>query len=129
MPQPAIQHGPDGLFVYVVGDDNKAKKQDVKVSEQNLTRGAGERGPVRRTEGHRRRAVARPGGRAGEAHRAARQRGIAGRAKAPAKAAGKMAEDAPVPLPDEEALTMADDQLSRPSREPLAARAQGRAPR
>jgi multidrug efflux system membrane fusion protein len=36
VPQPAIQHGPDGLFVYVVGEDNKAKKQDVKVSEQNL---------------------------------------------------------------------------------------------
>jgi multidrug efflux system membrane fusion protein len=36
VPQPAIQHGPDGLFVYVVGQDNKAKKQDVKVSEQNL---------------------------------------------------------------------------------------------
>ena len=34
--QPAIQHGPDGLFVYVVGQDNKAKKQNVKVSEQNL---------------------------------------------------------------------------------------------
>ena len=36
VPQIAIQHGPDGLFVYVVGQDNKAKKQDVKVSEQNL---------------------------------------------------------------------------------------------
>jgi len=36
VPQPAIQHGPDGLFVYVVSQDNKAKKQDVKVSEQNL---------------------------------------------------------------------------------------------
>jgi len=36
VPQPAIQHGPDGLFVYVVGQDNKARKQDVKVSEQNL---------------------------------------------------------------------------------------------
>jgi multidrug efflux system membrane fusion protein len=36
VPQVALQHGPDGLFVYVVGDDNKAKKQDVKVSEQNL---------------------------------------------------------------------------------------------
>jgi len=36
VPQPAIQHGPDGLFVYIVGQDNKAKKQDVKVSEQNL---------------------------------------------------------------------------------------------
>ncbi len=36
VPQTAIQHGPDGLFVYVVGDDDKARKQDVKVSEQNL---------------------------------------------------------------------------------------------
>lgn len=36
VPQPAIQHGPDGLFVYVVGQDNKARKQDVKVSEQTL---------------------------------------------------------------------------------------------
>ena len=30
------QRGPDGLLVYVVGDDNKTRKQDVKVSEQNL---------------------------------------------------------------------------------------------
>ena len=36
VPQAAIQRGPDGLFVYLVGDDNKAKKQDVKVSEQTL---------------------------------------------------------------------------------------------
>ncbi|MGE5149026.1 MAG: efflux RND transporter periplasmic adaptor subunit [Rhodospirillaceae bacterium] len=36
VPQIAIQHGPDGLFVYVVGPDSKAKKQGVKVSEQNL---------------------------------------------------------------------------------------------
>jgi multidrug efflux system membrane fusion protein len=36
VPQTAIQHGPDGLFVYVVGADDKARKQDVKVSEQNL---------------------------------------------------------------------------------------------
>jgi multidrug efflux system membrane fusion protein len=37
VPQVAIQHGPDGLFVYVVGEDNKARKQDVKVSDQTLT--------------------------------------------------------------------------------------------
>ena len=36
MPQVAIQHGPDVLFVYVVGQDSKAKKQDVKVSDQTL---------------------------------------------------------------------------------------------
>ena len=36
VPEPAIQHGPDGLFVYVVGQDNKAKKQAVKVAEQTL---------------------------------------------------------------------------------------------
>ncbi len=36
IPQVAVQHGPDGLFAYVVGPDNKAKKQDIKVSEQNL---------------------------------------------------------------------------------------------
>jgi multidrug efflux system membrane fusion protein len=36
VPQAALQRGPDGLFVYVVGDDNKAKKQDVKVSDQTL---------------------------------------------------------------------------------------------
>jgi multidrug efflux system membrane fusion protein len=36
VPQVAIQHGPDGLFVYVVGQDNKARKQDVKVSDQTL---------------------------------------------------------------------------------------------
>jgi len=36
VPQVAIQHGPDVLFVYVVGQDSKAKKQDVKVSDQTL---------------------------------------------------------------------------------------------
>lgn len=36
VPQVAIQHGPDGLFVYVVGQDNKARKQAVKVSDQTL---------------------------------------------------------------------------------------------
>ncbi|MFO1158760.1 MAG: efflux RND transporter periplasmic adaptor subunit [Reyranellaceae bacterium] len=36
VPQNAIQHGPDGLFVFVVGPDNKAKKQDIKVSDQTL---------------------------------------------------------------------------------------------
>ncbi|MBV8393055.1 MAG: efflux RND transporter periplasmic adaptor subunit [Alphaproteobacteria bacterium] len=36
VPQDAVQHGPDGLFVFVIGPDNKAKKQDIKVSEQNI---------------------------------------------------------------------------------------------
>ncbi len=35
-PQNAIQHGPDGLFVFVIGPDNKAKKQDIKVGDQNV---------------------------------------------------------------------------------------------
>jgi membrane fusion protein, multidrug efflux system len=33
-PQDAVQHGPNGLFVYVVGDDNKVDVKQVKVSQQ-----------------------------------------------------------------------------------------------
>ncbi len=36
VPQSAVQHGPDSLFVFVVGQDDKVKKQNIKVSEQNL---------------------------------------------------------------------------------------------
>jgi multidrug efflux system membrane fusion protein len=97
VPQTAIQHGPDGLFVYVVGDDNKAKKQDVKVSEQNLAEAlvtdglaAGQKvivaGQSRVQEGVLVKPIAPQGNAASPAA-----------AKAPAKAAGKMAEDAPAP--------------------------------
>ena len=96
VPQTAIQHGPDGLFVYVVGARQQGQEAGRQGERAESRRGAGDRGPVRRTEGHRRRPVARPGGRAGEAHRAARQRGIAGRSEAPAKQRN-MAEDAPAP--------------------------------
>lgn len=34
VPEDAIQHGPGGLFVYTVGDDNKVDVQPVKVSQQ-----------------------------------------------------------------------------------------------
>jgi multidrug efflux system membrane fusion protein len=89
VPQPAIQHGPDGLYVYVVGDDDKAKKQDVKVSEQNLhealvTEGlsAGQKvivtGQSRVQEG----VLVKPTGPQGNAA---------------SPAAGKMAEEAPAP--------------------------------
>jgi multidrug efflux system membrane fusion protein len=33
--QDAIQHGPDGLFVFVVGQDNKVETHNVKVTAQN----------------------------------------------------------------------------------------------
>ena len=97
VPQIAIQHGPDGLFVYVVGDDNKAKKQDVKVSEQNLaealvTEGLspGQKvivtGQSRVQEGVLVKPTAPQGNAASPAP-----------GKAPEKAAGKMAEDASTP--------------------------------
>jgi multidrug efflux system membrane fusion protein len=34
VPQDAIQHGPEGLFVYAVGSDNKVDVKPVKVSQQ-----------------------------------------------------------------------------------------------
>ena len=98
VPQTAIQHGPDGLYVYVVGDDNKAKKQDVRVSEQNLaealvTEGlaAGQKvivaGQSRVQEG----VLVKPTAPQGNAAPPA----AAGTASG--KAAGKLAEDAPAP--------------------------------
>ena len=33
--QDAIQHGPNGLFVFVVGQDNKVTTRDIKVAEQD----------------------------------------------------------------------------------------------
>ncbi len=38
VPQDAIQHGPDGLFVYAVGSDNKVDIRPVKVSQQGNNR-------------------------------------------------------------------------------------------
>jgi multidrug efflux system membrane fusion protein len=38
VPQDAIQHGPDGLFVYIVGGDNKVDIKPVKVSQQGNNR-------------------------------------------------------------------------------------------
>ena len=35
VPQDAVQHGPDGLFVYTVGGDNKVDIKPVKVSQQD----------------------------------------------------------------------------------------------
>jgi multidrug efflux system membrane fusion protein len=34
VPQDAVQHGPNGLFVYLVGDDNKVDVKPIKVSQQ-----------------------------------------------------------------------------------------------
>ncbi len=33
VPEGVVQHGPDGLFAFVVGDDNKVKMQAIKVSQ------------------------------------------------------------------------------------------------
>jgi multidrug efflux system membrane fusion protein len=38
VPQDAIQHGPDGLFVYAVGPDDKVDVKPVKVSQQGNNR-------------------------------------------------------------------------------------------
>jgi multidrug efflux system membrane fusion protein len=35
VPQDAIQHGPDGLFVYVVGQDSKVHTQKIKAGDQS----------------------------------------------------------------------------------------------
>ncbi|SER32927.1 membrane fusion protein, multidrug efflux system [Faunimonas pinastri] len=34
IPEGAVQHGPDGLFAFLVGDDNKARRQPIKVRQQ-----------------------------------------------------------------------------------------------
>jgi len=36
IPENAVQHGPDGLFAFVVGPGNKIEQQPIKVSEQDL---------------------------------------------------------------------------------------------
>jgi membrane fusion protein, multidrug efflux system len=38
VPVPAVQRGPDGLFVYAVGGDNKAKMQKVEVGPEDESR-------------------------------------------------------------------------------------------
>jgi membrane fusion protein, multidrug efflux system len=35
VPDDAIQHGPNGLYAYVVGDDNKATMQNIKVGQED----------------------------------------------------------------------------------------------
>ena len=33
IPEDAVQHGPNGLYAFVIGDDNKVGVQDIKVSQ------------------------------------------------------------------------------------------------
>ena len=44
VPQDAIQHGPNGLYVFVVGADNKVQTKDIKVAEQDRQRCRRDRG-------------------------------------------------------------------------------------
>jgi multidrug efflux system membrane fusion protein len=37
VPNEAIQHGPNGLYAYVIGDDNKADMRDIKVGDEGAT--------------------------------------------------------------------------------------------
>lgn len=37
VPNDAIQHGPNGLYTYVVGDDNKVEPRNLKVGEEGAT--------------------------------------------------------------------------------------------
>jgi multidrug efflux system membrane fusion protein len=37
VPNDAIQHGPNGLYAYVVGGDNKAELRDIKVGDEGAT--------------------------------------------------------------------------------------------
>ncbi|MEI9803181.1 MAG: efflux RND transporter periplasmic adaptor subunit [Pseudolabrys sp.] len=37
VPNDAIQHGPSGLYAYVIGDDNKADMRDIKVGDEGVT--------------------------------------------------------------------------------------------
>jgi multidrug efflux system membrane fusion protein len=37
VPNDAIQHGPNGLYAYVIGDDNKAELRDIKVGDEGAT--------------------------------------------------------------------------------------------
>jgi membrane fusion protein, multidrug efflux system len=34
VPEDAVQHGPNGLYAFVVGDDNKAEMRDIKVGQE-----------------------------------------------------------------------------------------------
>ena len=36
-PNDAIQHGPNGLFTFVVGKDNKVEKRDIEVGEEGVS--------------------------------------------------------------------------------------------
>jgi membrane fusion protein, multidrug efflux system len=40
VPTAAVQHGADGLYVYVIGDDNKATPRPVKIAHQNTQEAA-----------------------------------------------------------------------------------------
>ena len=40
VPTAAVQHGVEGLYVYVIGDDNKATPRPVKISHQNTQEAA-----------------------------------------------------------------------------------------
>jgi membrane fusion protein, multidrug efflux system len=35
IPEDAIQHGPNGLYAFVVGDDNKAEMRDIKIGQED----------------------------------------------------------------------------------------------
>jgi multidrug efflux system membrane fusion protein len=37
VPNEAIQRGPSGLYAFVVGNDNKAEKRDIKVGDEGAT--------------------------------------------------------------------------------------------
>ena len=37
VPNDAIQNGPNGLYAYVIGDDNKAELRDIKVGDEGAT--------------------------------------------------------------------------------------------
>ena len=40
MPTVAVQHGVEGLYVYVIGDDNKVSVRKVKVAHENTQEAA-----------------------------------------------------------------------------------------
>ena len=53
-PNDAIQRGPNGLYIFVVGKDNKAEQRDIKVGEEGVRKRSCERPCARRARRHRR---------------------------------------------------------------------------
>ena len=71
IPDDAVQRGPNGLYAFVVGDDNKVGVQDIKVSQSGDGEFGRRAGPDARPAGRGGRTVSTPGRLGGAADRGA----------------------------------------------------------